>query len=99
MSDTSTATNTIVKVKEPKMYKVVIYNDDYTPSDFVVMVLTDLFSKSQEEAVALMREIHEKGKGTPGVFTREVAEQKSFEVMSVAKQVGHHHLRSSAEPA
>lgn len=65
-----------LKPKRPPMYKVVLMNDDYTPMDFVVMVLESVFHKSHPDALELMLQIHNKGAAMVGVFTRDVAETK-----------------------
>lgn len=72
--------------KRPPFFKVVLLNDDYTPMEFVVQVLKEIFHKSQEEAVSIMLEVHHKGAGMCGVFTRDVAETKAEAVGAVAKQ-------------
>lgn len=74
------------KTKRPPFYKVVLMNDDYTPMDFVVSVLKDVFRKSQDEAVAIMLDVHQKGEGVCGVFTRDVAETKAELVIAVSRQ-------------
>lgn len=65
-----------VKLKEPSRYKVILLNDDYTPMDFVVEVLERYFYMTQELATQVMLEVHFKGKGMCGVFTRDIAETK-----------------------
>lgn len=65
-----------IKVKRPPFYKVVMLNDDYTPMDFVVELLTSIFKHSQENAIDLMLQIHQKGSAIVGVYTRDVAETK-----------------------
>lgn len=77
------------KVKQPSMYKVIMLNDDYTPMEFVVMVLERFFSKSAEEATRIMLHVHQKGVGVCGVFTYEVAETKVTQVMDLAKRHQH----------
>ena len=64
------------KVKPPRMYQVVLYNDDYTPMEFVVMLLEQLFGMSREKATQVRQHVHTRGKGGCGVITREVAETK-----------------------
>ena len=75
--------------KPPSMFRVMLLNDDYTPMDFVVEVLQRFFRKPHAEAVRIMVEVHLGGSGLCGVYTREVAETKSKQVMSYAKQHGH----------
>ena len=77
---------TKVKPKFPPYFKVVLLNDEYTPMDFVVWIIKDIFHKSHEEAVSIMLEIHQKGEGICGVYTRDVAETKAEEVIMVAKR-------------
>jgi len=64
------------KLKKPQMYKVVLLNDDYTPMEFVVLVLQQFFGLGQEDATQIMLQVHTQGKGVCGVFTREIAETK-----------------------
>ncbi|MPY71964.1 MAG: ATP-dependent Clp protease adapter ClpS [Alphaproteobacteria bacterium] len=77
------------KTKKPSMYKVIMLNDDYTPMEFVVMVLERCFNKSHEEAVTIMLHVHQKGVGVCGVYTYEVAETKVTQVMDLAQQHQH----------
>lgn len=87
--DTGVVTRTKPKTKKPAMYKVIMLNDDYTPMEFVILVLERFFSKSQEEANQIMLHVHQKGVGVCGVFTYEVAETKVQQVMDLAKQHQH----------
>ncbi len=64
------------RVEEPPMYKVLLHNDDYTTMDFVVMILEVVFHKDQVEANRVMMNVHHRGVGVAGVFTREVADTK-----------------------
>ena len=75
--------------KKPSMYKVVMLNDDYTPMEFVVMVLQRFFRKSQEEATKIMLHVHQRGVGICGVYTLEVAETKATQVMDLARKNQH----------
>jgi ATP-dependent Clp protease adaptor protein ClpS len=75
-----------VKTKRPPFFKVVLVNDDYTPMDFVVFLLKDVFRKIHEEAVSIMLEIHHKGAGVCGVYTRDVAETKAEQVLTIARR-------------
>jgi len=80
---------TSIDIKIPKLYKVILLNDDFTPMQFVVEVLLDIFNKTQSEAEALTLEVHQKGSGIAGIFTREVAEQKVDDTIAVAAHNGH----------
>jgi ATP-dependent Clp protease adaptor protein ClpS len=75
-----------VKTKVPPYFKVVLLNDDYTPMDFVVNILKGIFRKNQEEAVSIMLEIHQKGEGVCGIYTRDVAETKAEETVMIARR-------------
>lgn len=77
------------KVKQPSMYKVIMLNDDYTPMEFVVMVLERCFAKGHEDAVKIMLHVHQKGVGVCGVYTYEVAETKVQQVMDLAQKHQH----------
>ena len=83
------ALKTRPKTKKPSMYKVVMLNDDYTPMEFVVMVLQRFFRKSHEEATQIMLHVHQRGVGVCGVYTLEVAETKTCQVMDLARKNQH----------
>jgi ATP-dependent Clp protease adaptor protein ClpS len=85
------------QIKKPPLYKVILLNDDYTPMEFVVRVLERYFHKSREEATRIMLQVHQKGMGICGVFTREVAETKVRQVMLYAAE-SQHPLQCSMEP-
>ena len=85
MSDTATATVTKQKIKLPSHWKVVMLNDDYTPMDFVVSVLMNIYNKDQDEANALMQAIHNHGRAVVLVTTLEIARQKVEDTMALAK--------------
>jgi ATP-dependent Clp protease adaptor protein ClpS len=85
-----------VKWKRPSMWNIVFYNDDFTPMDFVVFVLTKLFHRSTEDALALTLAVHTQGKGIAGTYTFEVAVQKQCEVLLMAK-IEEHPLRVEVE--
>ena len=78
-----------VRTKKPSLYKVIMLNDDYTPMEFVIMVLERFFNKNQEQATQIMLHVHQKGVGVCGVFTYEVAETKVTQVMDMAKEHQH----------
>jgi ATP-dependent Clp protease adaptor protein ClpS len=77
------------KTKKPPMYNVLLLNDDYTPMEFVVIILENVFNKKQEEATQIMLHVHKKGVGVCGTFTYEVAETKCKIVMDMAKKNEH----------
>ena len=77
------------EVKEPSRYKVILLNDDYTPMEFVVEVLTIFFNLDQEAATRVMLNVHTKGKGVCGVFTRDIAETKVHQVNQFARDNEH----------
>lgn len=72
----------------PGKYKVIMYNDDYTTMDFVVMVLKQVFHKSEEEAEAIMMKVHNEGQAVVGIYTLDMAKTKVHYTMSVAKKSG-----------
>lgn len=73
------------KTQKPSMYKVLLLNDDYTPMEFVVHVLENIFKKSRQEATEIMLHVHRRGVGICGVYTFEVAETKVAQVMDYAR--------------
>ncbi len=87
---------TIPRIETPKMYKVILLNDDYTPMEFVVLVLHRFFGKTESEATKIMLDVHKKGAGVAGVFTLEVAEMKVMQVNQYA-QMNEHPLKSTLE--
>lgn len=77
------------KKKKPSLYRVLLLNDDYTPMEFVVYLLENVFHKNHEEAVKIMLHVHHNGVGVCGVYTYEVAETKIVRVMSLARRAQH----------
>lgn len=77
------------RVKRPPMYKVVLLNDDYTPMEFVVVVLEAFFGMNREKATQVMLQVHTQGRGVCGVFPREIAETKVQQVLDFARQNEH----------
>ncbi len=75
-----------VELEEPKMFKVLLHNDDYTSMDFVVEILMDIFHKPQPDAEKIMLQIHEFGKAVCGVYSFEIAQTKARQVKQRAKQ-------------
>ena len=95
-NDTGVVTRTRPKTKKPSLYKVLLLNDDYTPMEFVVLVLEHFFNKQHEEAMRIMLHVHQRGVGVCGVFTYEVAETKVSQVMNFARE-HEHPLRCTME--
>lgn len=85
------------QTKQPRRFAVVLYNDDYTTMEFVVMVLVRYFGKSETEAHHVMLEVHHRGTGLAGIYTRDVAESKAEQVEELARSEGHP-LRCTTEP-
>lgn len=77
------------EIKRPPMFKVLLINDDYTPMEFVVHVLETFFSMDRPTATHIMLNVHSKGKGLCGVFTRDVAETKVAQVNDYSRQHEH----------
>ncbi len=77
------------KVQEPKKYKVVLHNDDYTTMEFVVEVLKKIFRKSPVEAHAIMLNVHKKGRGIVGLYPYDIGATKVEQVRSMAKKNGY----------
>jgi ATP-dependent Clp protease adaptor protein ClpS len=88
-SDTGTVTKVKPKTKRPSLYRVLLLNDDYTPMEFVVLVLQDVFNKTREDATQIMMHVHEQGVGECGVYPYEVAETKVTRVMDTARKNQH----------
>lgn len=92
-SDTGGADTAVLErqvvVEPPPLYRVWLLNDDYTPMDFVVHVLTDFFYKSEDEAEAIMLKVHHEGKAVCGQYPKDVAETKIMRVTKDARAHGH----------
>jgi ATP-dependent Clp protease adaptor protein ClpS len=86
---TSVITRVKPKTKRPNLYRVLILNDDYTPMEFVVLVLEKFFQKDVEAATKIMLHVHHHGIGECGVFTYEIAETKVTQVMDFARKHQH----------
>ena len=78
-----------LRTEPPQMFQVVMLNDDYTPMEFVVVVLQEFFYKDREAATQIMLKIHLDGKGVCGVYTRDVAATKVEQVLDAAHKAGH----------
>jgi ATP-dependent Clp protease adaptor protein ClpS len=94
----SLATKTRTKPKKPSQFKVLLLNDDYTPMEFVVMVLKRFFSMDLEQATRVMLHVHQRGVGVCGIFPYEIAETKVNQVMDFAKE-NQHPLQCTLEKA
>src|SRR5450432_4163730 len=77
------------RLKPPPLYKVILLNDDYTPMDFVVVVLQTVFAMNREKATQVMLQIHREGMGVCGTYTREVAAAKVDQVLGIARKHQH----------
>mgnify|MGYP003703926151 FL=1 len=85
------------ELKKPQMYAVVMYNDDYTPMEFVVDVLQNHFKHTLDSAISIMLAIHQQGKGIAGIYPKDIAETKAQTVNREARQAGYP-LLSQIEP-
>lgn len=85
------------KIKPPQMYQVLMLNDDFTPMEFVVLVIQEFFSKDRESATQIMLKIHLDGKAVCGVYSKDVAATKVDQVIDAARQAGHP-LQCLSEP-
>src|ERR1700754_2276272 len=88
-TDTAPRTKTRPKVERPKLWKVILLNDDYTPREFVVMVLKAVFRMNEDQAYAVMMTAHQRGACVIAVFTRDVAETKAKEATELGKMNGY----------
>lgn len=86
---TGVATKTRTKTKKPSLYRVLLLNDDYTPMEFVILILEEVFNKSREDATRIMLSVHNQGVGECGVYPYEVAETKVTNVMDAARRNQH----------
>jgi ATP-dependent Clp protease adaptor protein ClpS len=91
------ATQQKPKTRKPRLFKVLLHNDDYTTMEFVIWVLVSIFNKSETEATQIMLHVHTKGVGVCGLYTYDVAETKVAEVTNAAREHGHP-LKCTMEP-
>ena len=91
MPNHGTEDDTSIKqnLQPPRMFRVTILNDDFTPQEFVVDVLKNVFRKDTTESTSIMMQVHTKGSGIAGVFTRDIAETKAEKVIDMALTAGH----------
>lgn len=85
------------KLKKPRLYKVLLHNDDYTTMEFVVMVLMNVFRHDEQQAMQVMLQVHHQGVGVAGVYSYEVAETKAAKTMELARREAFP-LQCSVEP-
>jgi len=83
---TAVETRPKTRLKKPRMYKVLLHNDDYTTMEFVVYVLQGIFHHSETEAMQIMLHVHKHGIGVAGVYTREIAETRITQVEALARK-------------
>ena len=83
------ATRTRPRTKRPSRYRVLLLNDDYTPMEFVVQLIQDVFHRDRETATRIMLHVHQRGVGVCGVYPYEVAETKVTQVVDIARQNQH----------
>ena len=88
-NDTATITRPKTRSKRPNLYRVLLLNDDYTPMEFVVLILQDVFNKTREDAMQIMLHVHNHGVGECGIYPYEVAETKVTRVMDAARKSQH----------
>jgi len=83
--DSEVLTESEIRLEKPKLYKVVLHNDDFTTMEFVVFVLKTVFLRSDADAVSIMLKVHNDGVGIAGVYTFEIANEKASRAMNLAK--------------
>ena len=88
-NDTNNVTDTKPKTKRPRLYKVMLENDDFTPREFVVKVLKAVFRMTDDEAYVVMMAAHQQGNAVVSVYTRDVAESKAKEATDMGREAGH----------
>lgn len=86
-----------VQLKHPIQYKVLFHNDDYTPKEFVVLLLEHVFQKSKEQSTQIMVNVHHHGVGLVGVFSSDIARTKQMQVQEISKK-NEHPLKCTVEP-
>ena len=84
--DTDVLTESETKLEKPKLFKVILHNDDFTTMEFVVFVLQGIFHHQESEAMQIMLHVHKNGVGVAGVYTREIAETRIAQVEALARR-------------
>lgn len=97
MAKTKTTSKEKTEIAYPRRYAVVFHNDDFTPMDFVIQLLVEIFNKNIDEATDVTMKIHTEGKAAAGVYSYEVAEQKTHEANLISRHHGHP-LKIEMEP-
>ena len=88
-ANTGLSEKTEIRLKQPKQYKVVMYNDDFTPMDVVVEILIDVFRKNYEEAVAIMMTVHKGQRAVVGVYSYDIAMTKAARAVKIEREQGY----------
>jgi len=83
------STKVLEKVTRPRKYKVIMFNDDFTPMEFVTMILETIFNKSAAEATRIMLTVHRQGSGVAGVYTKEIAVTKKERATQLSREKGY----------
>lgn len=89
MAKAKSSTKTKTTLTYPDMFNVIFLNDDYTPMDFVIQLLVEVFNKDIEQAKNITLNVHEKGRGVAGTYNFEIAEQKTQEAQIISRHNGH----------
>jgi ATP-dependent Clp protease adaptor protein ClpS len=89
MSKSQTTSKEKIDITYPQRYAVIFHNDDFTPMDFVIQLLIEIFNKDIDQATDVTMKIHTEGKATAGVYSYEIAEQKTHEANIVTRHHGH----------
>ena len=87
-TETKNAEKIVVSLQPPKLWKVVLLNDDHTPMELVIELLTDIFKHNEARAKEITMEIHNEGSGIAGVYSFEIAEQRGIEATNLARANG-----------
>ncbi len=97
MAKTQTLTKTKVELKFPRRFNVILHNDDFTPMEFVIHLLVEIFNKNIDQAKDITLKIHNEGRAVAGTYSLEIAEQKVQEATIISRHSGHP-LQISHEP-
>ena len=89
MTQEAVKTRATTELRYPPRYDVIVFNDDYTPVDFVIRLLVEIFNKNVETAKEVTMQVHEHGQGVAGTYNWEIAEQKTTEAIATARASGH----------